>query len=231
MKVGGLRSAGTLRNHRHREDFALCQRDRRRCGKLQEMPAEFRARWRASANNRTRRSTARPRKKRRSGRRAGAIREYSSSRRAGSFSAEPTECIPAETFPDGAAMLVMHDARRLIENLPAALPRQESKIRVFEIKRREQLIEAAESKEFAAIESAGAAAAIKAGKEAVDRGVLTMADAQTAILPPALRQARFFTPFRVVAKENLAGDGENCFIRKAFEQRREKVPAPRAYRC
>src|SRR4051794_6150033 len=81
-----------------------------------------------------------------------------------------------------AAMLVMHDAGGLVEHFPAAFPGQIAEIGVFEIKGREEVIEAAEFKEFAAIESATAAAAVEAGKQSgsscIHRSILTMADAQ-----------------------------------------------------
>ena len=69
-----------------------------------------------------------------------------------------------------AAMLVVHDAGRLIEHLPPALPGEKSQVRVFQIKRREQRIEPPELEELPAIESARSAAAVEAGEEAVDYG-------------------------------------------------------------
>ncbi len=120
-------------------------------------------------------------------------------------------------------MLVMHHARGLIQHLPAAFPRHESQIRVFQIKRREQFIESAQLEKLPPVECARAPAAIKAREEAIDGGIFAMAHAQPAILPPAFGQARFFAALRFVAEENLAGDGEDRVIREAREQRREEV--------
>ena len=48
----------------------------------------------------------------------------------------------AEALADGTAMLVIDDARGLIENLPASLPRQVAQVGVFQIERLEEMIEA-----------------------------------------------------------------------------------------
>ena len=71
----------------------------------------------------------------------------------------------AEMLADGAAMLVIHDALRLVEHLPAALPGHVAEVGVFQIERREQRIEAAELQKFAPVEGAGSAAAVEAGIE------------------------------------------------------------------
>ena len=118
----------------------------------------------------------------------------------------------AEALADGAAMLVIHHAARLIQHLPAALPRQVAEVGVFQIEGREQFVEAAQLQEFPPVEGAGSAAAVEAGKQTVDGRVDAMPHAQAAILPPALRQAGFFAQLGRVAKEDLAGDGEDAFV-------------------
>ena len=55
-------------------------------------------------------------------------------------------------LPDRAAVLVIHNAARLVQHLPAALPSQEAEIGVFEIKRMEQGIKAAKLQELLTIE-------------------------------------------------------------------------------
>src|ERR1700733_5635860 len=50
----------------------------------------------------------------------------------------------AEYFADGAAMLMIDDARGLIHRFPAAFPGQVAEVGVFEIERREEFIESAE---------------------------------------------------------------------------------------
>ena len=74
----------------------------------------------------------------------------------------------AETLADGAAVFVIHHAARLVEHLPAALPGQVAEVGVFQVKGRQQLVEAAELEELAPVEGARAAAAVEARKEAVD---------------------------------------------------------------
>ena len=74
-----------------------------------------------------------------------------------------------------------------------------------------------------AVEGAGAAAAVEAGKQIADRGVDAVAHAQAAVLPPALRQAGLFAHLGRVAEEDLAGDRENFGIAEAFEQRRQEI--------
>src|SRR5262249_29895007 len=73
----------------------------------------------------------------------------------------------AEVLADGAAVLVVDDAARLIEHLPAALPGQESEVGVFQVKRMQQWIEAAKFQELFAIEGARAAATVEA-RERID---------------------------------------------------------------
>lgn len=63
---------------------------------------------------------------------------------------------------DGAAMLVVYDALRLIQNFPAAFPGAIAEVGVFQVERFEQGIEAAEFEIFTPVERARAAAAVKA---------------------------------------------------------------------
>ena len=50
-----------------------------------------------------------------------------------------------------------------------------------------------------------------------------MADAELAVLPPALRQAGFLARLGGVGEKDLAGNGEDQRIAKAFEQRGQEV--------
>ena len=129
----------------------------------------------------------------------------------------------AEALADGAAMLVVDHAARLVEHLPAALPGHVAEVGVFQVEGREQLVEAAEFEELVAVEGAGAAAAVEAREEIGDGGVDAMAHAQAAILPPALREAGLLAELVGVAEEDLAGDGEDAGIAEAFEQRRKEI--------
>ena len=61
---------------------------------------------------------------------------------------------------------MINDAGRLIERLPTALPGEIADVCVFEIKRREQFVEATEFEKLAAVERAGSTAAVEARKEA-----------------------------------------------------------------
>src|SRR5260370_41113835 len=68
-----------------------------------------------------------------------------------------------KSFSDRSAVLVIDLAVRLVEHFPAALPGHVAQIRIFEVKRSEQRIEAAQLPKFVAIERAGSAAAVKTG--------------------------------------------------------------------
>jgi hypothetical protein len=61
-------------------------------------------------------------------------------------------------------MLMENHTARLVEHLPSPLPCQVAKVRVFEIKRREKMVEAAELQKLLSVERAGAATAVEAGK-------------------------------------------------------------------
>src|SRR5579871_4007184 len=120
-------------------------------------------------------------------------------------------------------MFVIHHAARLIEYLPTALPGAVAQIGVFEVKRPQQLVEAAQLEEFAAVEGAGSAAAVKARIRFRDRGVDAVTHAQAAILPPALREPGFLAQFRRIAEEDLARNREDFFVRERSEKWREKI--------
>ena len=103
-------------------------------------------------------------------------------------------------------MLVMHHAGGLIEHLPAALPGQKTQVGVFQIERRQQFVEAAQLEKLPPVERARAATAVKAWKQAIDRRVLAMAHAQTAVLPPALGQSRFLALRLVLSPRKIWQD-------------------------
>src|SRR5262249_50875949 len=124
---------------------------------------------------------------------------------------------------DGSAMLVIHDAARLIQHLPAAFPRHVAEVGVFQVERFEQTVESTEFEKLGAIEGAASAAAVEAREELGDAGINAVAHAQTAILPPALGEAGFFTELVRVAEKNLAGYGEDVGVRKTFQERSEEV--------
>src|SRR6266571_520526 len=86
-----------------------------------------------------------------------------------------------EASSDGSAVLVIDLAVRLVEHFPTALPGHVAQIRIFEIKRSEQRIEAAQLQKFAAIEGAGSAATIKTGIEVCDSGVDAVPHTQRAV--------------------------------------------------
>src|ERR1035441_7341278 len=81
----------------------------------------------------------------------------------------------AEALADGSAVLVPDDAGWLIEHLPAALPREEAEIGVFQIEGREQLVEPAQLEKLPPVERARPAAPVEAREEAVDLRVFAMA--------------------------------------------------------
>ncbi len=129
----------------------------------------------------------------------------------------------AEPFADGTPVLVPDPARWLVEHLPAALPSPVAEIGVFQVERREQLVEAAQFQELAAVEGAGAAAAIKARERTVNFVVDPVAHPEHAQLPPAFGEPGLLTALVRIAEENLAGDGEDLLVGKGLEQRDEEV--------
>src|SRR5271166_560660 len=128
------------------------------------------------------------------------------------------DCCGGEFLADSAAVFVIDHAGRLVENFPAALPGLVAEIGVFEVKRAEELVEAAELQKFSAIEGAGSAAAVEAREQSGDCGIDSVADAQAAVFPPALRESGFFALLVGIAEKNLAGNGEDFFVGEAGEQ-------------
>ena len=126
-------------------------------------------------------------------------------------------------FADGAAVFVEHTAGGLIEHLPATFPGHHAEVGIFEIEGLEEFVKAAECEELAAVEGAGAAAAVEAGEEAVDALIDAVADAEAAVFPPRLGEACLFAHLLGIAEENLAGDGEDLFVGEAGEEGGEEV--------
>ncbi len=83
----------------------------------------------------------------------------------------------AEALADGPAVLMINHAGRLVENLPAALPRQVAEIRVFQVEGCEDTVKSTEFKEFPAVDRAGTAATIETRKQVPDGGLGAVADA------------------------------------------------------
>src|SRR5262245_46482431 len=107
-----------------------------------------------------------------------------------------------KALADGSAMLVIDHAGRLVENFPAALPGEISKVGVFQIKGLEQFVKAAQFQKLLAVERAGSSASVKAGIKLADPGFGTVAHAQSTLEPPAFRQAGFFARLVGVGKED-----------------------------
>src|SRR4051812_9340582 len=105
-------------------------------------------------------------------------------------------------------MFVEHDAARLIQHLPSALPRKVSEIGVFQVEGLEHRIEASEFEELVAIECAASAASVEARIQIGHSGVVPMPHPKHAVLPPSLCQPRLFAQFLGVAEEDLARDRE-----------------------
>src|SRR5437870_13899877 len=84
------------------------------------------------------------------------------------FLQDRLDLVFTKTFADGAAMLVVDDAARLVEHFPAPLPRQISEVGVLQIEGPQQRVEAAQFEEFPAVEGARAAAATEARKATID---------------------------------------------------------------
>ena len=84
-------------------------------------------------------------------------------------------------------MLVIDHARRLIQNFPSALPCEEAKVGVFQIKRLEQFVEPAQLEKFSAIESARSPASVEAREQFADLRLRAMPYAKRPLLPPSFR--------------------------------------------
>src|SRR5262249_10173760 len=128
-----------------------------------------------------------------------------------------------KALSDRAAMFVVHDAARLIENLPSTLPGHVAKIRVLEIERPKQFVKPPQLQEFPAIKSARSAAAVKAWIQFVDLRLNPMGDAQTALQPPAFRKSGFLAKSRWIGKEDLAGDCKDALVSESVEQRLQEA--------
>src|SRR5450631_2177799 len=120
-------------------------------------------------------------------------------------------------------MLVIHYAARLIEHLPAPLPRHISNIGVFQIEWREQLVESAQLQKLFAIERAGSAATIGAWIGNLNRGIVAMPYPQRAILPPRLRKPGLLAQLIRIAEVDLARYREHRFIGERLEQRLKEI--------
>src|SRR5882724_3088345 len=95
----------------------------------------------------------------------------------------------AKSFSDGAAMLVIDDAVRLVQHFPSALPREKSEVGVFQVERRKKFVESAQLQKFPAIERAGSAAAVEARVQVANLRVDVMAHSQSALMPPSFCKA------------------------------------------
>src|SRR6516165_5934144 len=120
-------------------------------------------------------------------------------------------------------MLVPHFARRLVQHFPSPLPRQVTDVGVFQVKRRQQLVESAEFEELPPVERAASASAVETRIQNSDFGIIAVAHPQAAVPPPALRQPRLFPPLPGIAQKNLARYGENLLVREPGKQRSQKT--------
>src|SRR6185503_9548313 len=89
-----------------------------------------------------------------------------------------------KVLADGAAMFVIDHAGRLVQNFPAAFPGEITKIGVFQVKRFEQLVKAAQLQEFLTVEGAGPTAAVETGIQARDVRFRTVPHVQSSLEPP-----------------------------------------------
>ena len=129
----------------------------------------------------------------------------------------------SEVLADGAAVLVIDDAARMVHHLPPLFPSHVSEVCVFQIEGSEQLVKTTELEKFSTVEGARSAAAIEARVRLRYRLVDTVPDAKTAILPPTLRETRFLAQLGWIAEEDLAGDGEHPGVCERFQQRLEEI--------
>src|SRR6185295_1434491 len=108
-------------------------------------------------------------------------------------------------------------------HLPAAFPSQIAEIGIFEIKRRQQRIEAAQLQKLSAIVSTGTSTAVETRVKIRNSRVDPVADPQRAILPPSLCQPGLLPNSIGIGEEYLAGDGEYLFISESGQQRRQET--------
>ena len=76
------------------------------------------------------------------------------------------DVIIGKLLTDRAAMFVPDLACRLVENLPAAFPGEETDVRVLEIEGREEFVKASQFQKLALVICAGATTTVGARKEA-----------------------------------------------------------------
>ena len=98
-----------------------------------------------------------------------------------------------ETAADGSTMLVIHHARRLVQNFPSAFPGEISEVRVFQVKRRQQRVEPTQLEKLPPVKCARSSATVEARVWLLKGGFDPVTDAQRALLPPALGKPGFFT--------------------------------------
>ena len=120
-------------------------------------------------------------------------------------------------------MLVVDHAARLVKHLPAALPGHIAQVAVFQVEGLQQPVETAQFEKLFAIECARAAAAVEAREQIGHGWVDAVAHAQSAVFPPALREAGFLAKLGGVAEKDLARDGEDAGFAEAIEKRRQKI--------
>src|SRR5262249_10513555 len=109
-----------------------------------------------------------------------------------------------EMLADCAAVLMPDHAAWLIEHLPSALPRYDTGVGVFRVKRYQKRVDAPNPQEFARVEAARPAAAVETRIQIGDCRVGAMAHAKLAVLPPGLGEAGFLTHPGRIAEEDLA---------------------------
>src|SRR5579871_1558510 len=109
-----------------------------------------------------------------------------------------------EALADGSTVFVIHDTARLVQHLPAALPCHVPEVRIFQIERREQIVESAELQKFATVEGTRSADPVEAGKHVGEFFIDAMADLQIAIDPSAFRESGLFARLVRIAKKDLA---------------------------
>ena len=121
-------------------------------------------------------------------------------------------------------MLVIDDAARLIEHLPAALPGQVAEVGVFQIER----ARAADRSRPARETSRGRTRRSRRRRRSRDRGRRSASSMRCRTRrPPSSHQpcVRPVSSRRLagIAEKDLAGDGEDFVVGEAVEQRREEI--------
>src|SRR5260370_19356642 len=129
----------------------------------------------------------------------------------------------AEAPADGSTMFVIDHAGGLVEVHPSALPGLVAEVRVFEIERREKVVEASQLEKLAAIIRAGAAAAGGKGITLPNGLIDAVANTEAAALPPAFGETRLLPDLGGIGEIDLTGDREHSFVVEAVEQRLQEV--------